>query len=127
MERQYQLAADICLEAGLEHKWNELKLEHDGGVCPICSTPLRLRVGGQMPRDNRTDLFFYWMPACSCYPTCPTCGRVMIEETFEGIDWCRNCHYGPKQEKKKRRRASSREPAPTSGKDAAAGDREEEA
>ena len=119
MELQYKIAMDICLDAGLEHKWQALKLMHDGGPCPICSEPFRLRVGGNVPKENRVDLFFYWMPACKCFPVCHRCGSVMIEERLEGIDWCRNCQYGPKA-KKPRKRAESI----LSGKDKAAGEKE---
>jgi hypothetical protein len=84
-----------------------LRLEREGGPCPLCRVPFRAVLV-----DNPCGRFAYYEPACRCYKKCMRiahpryfdpkvrryvegwsegCGRWMVAEKLAGLDRCMDC------------------------------------
>jgi ssDNA-binding Zn-finger/Zn-ribbon topoisomerase 1 len=105
-------------------------LERKGGPCPYCGVAFV-----QIDVDNRFGKFSYFQPGCRCFPVCKKvqlphgttegCGRFLITEKLSGIDYCTQCYADPPGTKARAVRSGARSSRKASGKDAAAGDRDE--
>jgi hypothetical protein len=62
------------------------QLQAEGGKCPKCGKDWNRR-----HYKNRLAEFDIYIPACTCYPRCPMCNRVLMVEIDERLDGCTYC------------------------------------
>jgi hypothetical protein len=63
-----------------------MDIEVLGGECPVCKKPFK-RVDVQ----NKWVSYTYYIPACSCFPQCPLCSRLMHHEVMSTSKYCTHC------------------------------------
>lgn len=95
-------AGEVDLAAYMRHVWQpvidaggladgyqlQLAYEIKGGDCKKCGKPwVKVKV-------NSYAVFEYYKPACSCFPRCPLCGRVLMAEVYNLDELCSSCKVG---------------------------------
>ena len=91
---QHRVDASISLgDAGDKEIATLLRLEIDGGHCPLCGDSWR-----EICFDNIFGQGRYFQPGCQCYPKCPRCQTWQYEEFSAGMlkarDWrCHACGF----------------------------------
>lgn len=92
LRRRIGVGEDL-FNAGIKEGAALIKVEIDGGGCPICGKTWHTK-----KVDNYKYKGVYYVPACGCYPTCPFCDEKLYEELVSGRlnrnGWkCTNCGW----------------------------------
>lgn len=77
---------DACIDHQLKIEAILLERDINGGECMNCGKEYK-----RIEVKTKYIHFSYFEPACSCFPRCPLCGRMMHHEVLTNQNGCRNC------------------------------------